>query len=561
MSESSLTAPAAQGSVSIRDVASKVHSSLSNSNYSVVRGVVGLADALPQFVPTIVTNKVQQIGSPMLDAADEQLSFAYTRIQSAWTPSSTTSNSTINEADLFQFSLPDAWFEQVDQLMSGTITKMEEKDFRTFLSSFKMTASFQFLALARSVEVSELEQEATVDDFVSSLKEELDRLWAETLVFPAKKFFFSAVAVYRAALQQEYAQSLTTRSLLERIELGQSYSPWERSVLKALKQSINQGSQLLYAASLLEFASQQDKSKNGECNLVDQESFIDGVRARVGAAWNDRLRDPVSDAYSSFSTWHLKKRGLSLTLFDRYQSLLLQSQEIFDRVLPPLEKEEKEQPRDEDEHKSLGIRDLASHVSERISERGAIKTISVASTNTVKEGVTLIKTGAHLASEQAHSVFLDPLLAQQAKVKAQLLTTLAATRERVEKLQAFLLSLGKKSAQSLQTNATSAAVTLHSQLPLAIQAGLTDVSSRLQHVLKYSQNLHPDQTASMLKQQLSDLSHSYGEVLKTAFFNNEAYAIGIGQELKTRIATLIEDAGQQIAKLNATVHKYSQTSE
>ena len=265
-----------------------------------------------------------------------------------------------------------------------------------------------------------------------------------------------------------------------------------------------------------------------------------------------------------------QKKTIGHNIYDRYQYLLLSAQQVFDKVLPPVlsseeddEKEEKEESKAEDEKDDApnSLADLASHVKERIGERGVVSNVTTASSNSVKEsvnvashvakeGVALAGNVAQRAVQTASNVVrpvVDPvvarvqpivqpivqpymdkakpvvdgvkkeLTARQQQIADAIQQSLQATKAHVESVQQYITTLGKQTGEnllaaandtktSLTASATSAASSIHSSLPPSIRNRVEDLQQRLLSAVQYASQLRQD---GQLQQQIKELSLSY----------------------------------------------------
>ena len=265
-SASSSDSSSSSSYVPIREVATKVHDSLANSNYSVVRLGTAIADSLSStalsFVPAPVKTTAASISNPLIDAADTQLEHAFNRLQpvrnevSKQVASLTGAfNRHTNEAQ--RYFMPAEWFDQVDEMMkSGKAQSvhLKQSDLQPVLQTFYVSAAYQFLSLIRRGQTG-------LQPFLDSLAQEMEKAWTVTLESPATTFYDAAMRVYKEAGPR--ARDLTSKTLIDKMKplLGEQY---EVEVMHAYEAGNMPNSQLVYISSLQLYKQLQEKLRAEE---------------------------------------------------------------------------------------------------------------------------------------------------------------------------------------------------------------------------------------------------------------------------------------------------------
>ena len=586
----------------------KAHASLSNSNYSVVRLGVGLADSLSStalsFVPEPVVSKVSALGSPLLDAADSQLESAYNRVkpmadvvgkkvQSVTGVFSKRVNEGVGAAQ--QYIMPAEWFAQVDSVITAKSkagVKVESADLRPLVQSFYNTAAYTFLALARRGVLK-------VDTFVQSVRHELEIVWTEHLTRPAEQFFALAKAQYDAAGLK--ARDITTTSLLAHVKpaMGQQ---WEADLLHSIDAADVSSSQLVFLRALGLFSALQAKLREKKLQASEVEAeFLKGMKARLGAMYNEPLEKNLKELIAAWTEKaEAKGKSLSTGVLERYQYLLLSAQHIFDRVLPPtadddLSEEKEEEKREEVKaagEDTITLTGLASHVKDRMGERGVVGNVATASSNSVKESVSLagkvVGKGVDMASTVASQVVqtassvvrpvVEPVMQRvtpivqpvvqagvdrvtpvyqelNKQMAAQVQASLQLAKAKMEQLQSFVNSISSQTKQgllsaaettktSLTAGASSAALSLQSSLPAPIATRLTDLQQRIMAAVTYAGQLQKD---GQLQQQITQLSLAYAELAR-AIVSEQLHALSENLNAD-KLGTLLEEAKASFGQL------------
>ena len=610
-SSDSSSASASSSYIPIREVATKVHDSLANSNYSVVRLGTAIADSLSStalsFVPTPLKTTAASISNPLLDAADTQLEHAFNRLQPVRAEVSkqvaSISVAFNRQADEAQrYFMPAEWFAQVDEVMaSGKQAKqlqLKQNDLQPILQAFYVAAAYQFLSLIRRGQNG-------LQPFLDSLKSEMEKAWTDGLEGPATAFFDAAMRVYHQA--GDKARDLTSKTLLDKVKplLGEAY---ETEVMHAYTAGAVSNSQLVYISSLQLYKQLQDRLKQKKLQAdAMQTEFLAAMKDKLGSAYNSGVEAKLTEL---ISTWTeavaSKKKTIGGNLYDRYQFLLLSAQQVFDKVLPPVlhsedEEEKKEETKEEDTKDDAPntLADLASHVKERIGERGVVSNVTTASSNSVKEGVNVAshvaKEGVALAGNVAQRAVqtasnvvrpvVDPvvarvqpivqpivqpyvdkakpvvdgvkkeLTARQQQIAEAVQQSLQATKATVESVQQYITTLTKQTGgnllaaandtkTSLTASATSAASSITSSLPPSIRSRVEDLQQRLTAAVQYASQLRAD---GQLQQQIKELSLSYAEVVRTAL-SDHLHAIGENLNAE-KLGALVEEARVSVAQL------------
>ena len=596
----------------------KVHTSLSNSNYTVVRLGVGLADSISStalsFVPEPVVSKVTAIGSPLLDAADSQLEMAYNRVK----PMAATVGKRVTAVTgVFskrvsegvdaaqQYIMPQEWFAQVDSVVGARAAKdvrVERADILPLVQSFYNTAAYTFLALARRGVKDQ-------GEFLSAVQAELDRVWTEKLHQPTVEFFQHARRVYDEAGLR--ARDVTTTSLLDAVKPMMG-AGWEKELLASMDSSDVSGSQLVYLRALGLFTLLQSKLKEKKLQASELEAeFMEGMKAKLGSMYNEPLEKNLKQLIAAWTEKaEMQGKSLGTNVYERYQYLLLSAQHIFDRVLPPTitpeeevaEEEEKKEEKEREKEKEkapaaaeepITLMNLASHVKDRVGERGVVGNVTTASSNSVKESVQLagkvVHKGVDMASNVASQVVhtassvvrpvVDPVISRVSpvvqpvvkasvdralpvyvelnkQVQTQLQTTLQLAKAKMEQLQQFVNSISTQTRQGLLTaaettktsitnGATSAASSLQFSLPAPIASRLTDLQLRLKSALAYASQLRQD---GQLQQQIAQLSYSYAEVAQV-LVTEQLHALRESLPNAERLGQLMEDTSNSVRQL------------
>ena len=593
----------------------KVHDSLANSNYTVVRLGVGLADSLSStalsFVPTPVVSKVTAIGNPLLDAADTQLSSAYNRVK----PTVEVVGKKVGEVTgrfnrglsegvdaAQQYIMPQEWFTQVDALIASQsinqkdIPPVERSDIAPLVQSFYNTAAYTFLYLARRGPFDE-------GRFTSAVQMELERVWTDQLQKPSAEFYHYALRVYEEAGLK--ARDITTTSLLQAVKPKMG-GQWEKELLTSMDPSHITSSQLVYIRALGLFTSLQSKLKEKKLQATELEGqFMEGMKGKLGALYNEPLEKNLKELIAAW-TEKAEKRGKTLgtNVYERYQYLLISAQHIFDRVLPPAitvaddekEVEEKKEQRGEEKEEStdepLTLRGVASHVKDRVGERGVVGNVTTASSNSVKESVQLankvVHKGVDMASNVASSVVqtassvvrpvVDPVMARvtpivqpvvqagvdralpvyqklNEQVSTQLQASVQLAKTKMEQLQTFvnsistqtrqgLLTVAESTKTSLTNSATTAATTLHSSLPAPLAKSLTDLQGRLMSAVEYAGQLRQD---GPLLHQITQLTLAFAEVAR-AVTTEQVHALTENLNAE-KLNQLMEDTRHSVTQL------------
>ena len=607
-SSSSAAAASSSSYVPIREVATKVHESLANSNYSVVRLGTAIADTLSStalsFVPTPVKTTAVSLSNPLIDAADTQLEHAFNRLQPVRAEVSkqvaslsSAFNRHTDEAQ--RYFMPAEWFAQVDEVMASgksaqQLVRLRQSDLQPVLQTFYVAAAYQFLSLVRR-------GQSGLQPFLDSLRQEMEKVWTDTLEGPATTFFDAAMRVYREAGSR--ARDLTSKTLIDKVKplLGEQY---ETEVMHAYQAGNVTNSQLVYISSLQLFKQLQDRLKQKKLQAdALQAEFLAAMKDKLGSAYNSGLEAKLTEL---ISTWteavRERKKTIGDNIFDKYQYLLLSAQQVFDKVLPPVmsseEDEEKKEESKEDEEKDDApntLADLASHVKDRIGERGVVSNVTTASSNSVKEsvnvasqvakeGVALAGNVAQRAVQTASNVVrpvVDPvvarvqpivqpivqpymdkampvvdgvkkeLTARQQQIADAIQQSLQATKAHVESVQQYITALTKQTGEkvlaaandtktSLTASASSAASSLHSSLPPAIRSRVEDLQQRLASAVQYASQLRQD---GQLQQQVKELSISYAGIV-----SEQLHAIG-GNLNADKLGQLVEDARTSVSQL------------
>ena len=610
-SSSSSSAASASNYVPIRDVAVKVHDSLANSSYSVVRLGTAIADSLSStalsFVPAPVKTTAVSLSSPLIDAADTQLEHAFNRLQPVRAEVSkqvaslsSAFNRHTDEAQ--RYFMPAEWFAQVDEAMAAQGSaplKLRQSDLQPILQTFYVSAAYQFLSLVRRGQTG-------LQPFLDSLAVEMEKVWTATLEGPAATFYDSAMRVYKQA--GDKARDLTSKTLIDKVRplLGDAY---DVEVMHAYEAGSVTNSQLVYISSLQLFKQLQDRLKQKRLQAdALQAEFLRSMKEKLGGAYNGGVEVALTEL---ISTWTEevgnRKKTLGANVYDRYQWLLLSVQQVFDKVLPPVlsgeDEEEKAESREEEDKDAAPntLADLASHVKERVGERGVVGNVTTASSNSVKEsvhvasqvatqGVALAGNVAGRAVQTASSVVrpvIDPvvarvqpivqpivqpyverakpvvdgvkkeLTARQAQLTEAIQQSLQATKDRVDGVQQYLAAVGKQTGGSLMAaasdtrtqltaSATSAAVSLQASLPEAIRTRVEEVQQRLLSAVQYASQLRAD---GQVQVQLKELSLSYA-----AMVGDRLQALG-GNLNADKLAALLEEAKASVSQLIANTRK------
>ena len=353
-SSSSAAAASSSSYVPIREVATKVHESLANSNYSVVRLGTAIADTLSStalsFVPTPVKTTAVSLSNPLIDAADTQLEHAFNRLQPVRAEVSkqvaslsSAFNRHTDEAQ--RYFMPAEWFAQVDEVMASgksaqQLVRLRQSDLQPVLQTFYVAAAYQFLSLVRR-------GQSGLQPFLDSLRQEMEKVWTDTLEGPATTFFDAAMRVYREAGSR--ARDLTSKTLIDKVKplLGEQY---ETEVMHAYQAGNVTNSQLVYISSLQLFKQLQDRLKQKKLQAdALQAEFLAAMKDKLGSAYNSGLEAKLTEL---ISTWteavRERKKTIGDNIFDKYQYLLLSAQQVFDKVLPPVMSSEEDEEKKEE---------------------------------------------------------------------------------------------------------------------------------------------------------------------------------------------------------------------
>jgi hypothetical protein len=541
------------------------------------------------------------LGNPLLDAADNQLGHAYDRLRPmgeavANRVASVTSvfNRQVKEGmdSAQQFIMPASWFSEVDEVITAEGKKqvpVDKNDIVPLVQSFYNTAAYTFLSLARRGAVDK-------EKFVTSVKSELERVWTEKLRKPTEKFFDLAEKIYTDAGAK--ARDVTTTSLLESVkpQMGQG---WEQDLLTSFPSDAS-SSQLVYLRALSVFTMLQSQLKAKTLQAADVEKkFIDGMKEKLGGMYTEGLEKNLKELIGAWTEKAQNKRqSLAENAWGRYQWTLLSAQQIFDRVLPPViyDEEEKEEEKKEEAapeaKEDVTLLGLASHVKERVGERGVVSNVTTASSNSVKESVQLagkvVNKGVEVASNVASSAVqtaqsvvrpvVDPIMARvtpivgpvvqpvvdravtvsqelNKQLAAQLASSIQLAKNKIEQLQQFvnsvssqtragLITAAENTKTSLTNTATSAASTIQSSLPAPIAARVKDLQERLSSAVQYAEQLRQD---GQLQQQITQLSLTYAEVAR-AIVSEQLHALQENLNAE-RLASLMEEAKQSVVQV------------
>lgn len=584
------------GYVPIRDAVAKVHSSLKDSSFGIVRSAVSMAETIGDkamgYVPDTVVQSVNQYGSPLIDQIDHQMSNAFTRLNAF--------KSSANGGDPAQaYLMPAEWFTAVDQALRNSSVnqtmKLSSSDLGVLLQTFCMAASYQFLTLQRSGSSSS-------DAFIAALKPELDRVWNDQLIEPARAFYEEAVKSYNGSVEDGSAKDFTTRSFIEQLRPSLS-SAWENQVRTSF-QAINEGSQIVFVSALHEFSQLRSKSKSSNTPISElRADFVEAMKRKIGGVWNADIEKQINELFDVWTDRAARRDSSpAARILDRYQYVLLTAQQVFDRVLPPVSTEAKpddevKQPEVESTAENASITSLVGHVTGRIQERGVVSNVTTASTNSVREGVALAQTGVRegvalaqtgvregvaLAQGVAHKVIdpvknvahkvIDPVVQgahqaaspyvdaakpvvnavqqqlqhKQAAIQAQLNEALAATRARIDALQAYLMSVTQATKDSVVNTTTAAASTLQASLPESVTTRLNDVQTRLSSAAKYAQELKAEGSAAAV-QEIAQISAAYAELARSTLTQQIS---SLSSQLNTeKLSALAEEARVSVAQM------------
>ena len=497
-----------------------------------------------------------------------------------------------------QYIMPAEWFTQVDANIDSRTKKdvhIDKADIVPLVQSFYNTAAYTFLSLARRGKVDQAQ-------FIAAVKQELERVWTEKLQKPAEEFFKAAQKVYDDAGLK--ARDITTTSLLDAVKPRMG-TQWESGLLASMDSSDVSSSQLVYLRAIGVFTLLQSKLKEKKLQAAEMEAaFLDGMKAKLGAMYNEPLEKNLRQLIAAWTEKaENRRKSLGANVYERYQFLLLSAQQIFDRVLPPTdvddvqgeekeekEGEEKEQPPASEEPKTL--MDLASHVKDRVGERGVVSNVTTASSNSVKESVQLagkvVHKGVDMATNVASSVVqtasnvvrpvVDPVISRVSPIvqpvvqagadrvrpvyaelnkqlNAQLQASLQLAKAKMEQLQAYINSLTTQTRQqlvsaaettkaTLTSGATSAASTLQSSLPAPIAKQLAELQQRLVSAVSYASQLRAD---GQLQQQITQLSLQYAEVSRVVI--SEQWVALTEKVNVDKLTQLMDDTRQSVTQL------------
>ena len=597
--------------VPIREVATKVHDSLANSNYSVVRLGTAIADTLSStalsFVPTPVKTTAVSLSNPLIDAADTQLEHAYNRLQPVRAEvskqvASLTSAFNRHTDEAQRYFMPAEWFTQVDEVMatgkSKQLVQLKQSDLQPVLQTFYVSAAYQFLSLVRR-------GQSGLQPFLDSLAVEMEKAWTDTLEGPATTFFDAAMRVYREA--GDAARDLTSKTLIDKVKpmLGEQY---DTEVMHAYQAGNITNSQLVYISSLQLFKQLQDKLKQKKLQAdAVQAEFLIAMKDKLGSAYNSGVEAKLTEL---IATWteavDSRKKTIGASVYDRYQYLLLSVQQVFDKVLPPVlsteeeeEKEEKKNEEGEEDDAPNTLADLASHVKERVGERSLAGNVTTASSNSVKEsvnvasnvareGVALAGNVAQRAVQTASNVVrpvVDPvvarvqpivqpivqpyvdkakpvvdgvkkeLTARQQQLADAIQQSLQATKAHVDSVQQYITTVTKQTGENLmaaandtRTTLTASATSAASSIHSSLPPAIrTRVEDLQQRLLSAVQYAEQLRQDGQLQQQVKELSLSYAEVARTVV-NDRLQALG-GNLNAEKLGQLLEDARASVSQL------------
>lgn len=168
------------------------------------------------------------------------------------------------------------WFTMVNSILVPMEAALSESVFY----NAAMEEFMQMMALSQNA----LQNSKTaIVAFIAGLKKRLGTNWHDQLQVPAEQFWIAAKKRYSNASEsvRHSADELLNGM---RAQLG---SEWKQQVVSTYEEKIGSPARALYEAAVTYYV------QAAEHKSLPPQQFIQGVRNSLGAAWNDKLEEPL----------------------------------------------------------------------------------------------------------------------------------------------------------------------------------------------------------------------------------------------------------------------------